>query len=125
MFPIPSIRLLAVLLLSLVCAVPVGAREPVEVSGTLRVDQPVRLSFELGEDALPAGASAAVNVDFPGRPEGARPQVRSGYPHTVVFFRAAGEYRLHVTVHRISKPSCGGVDAEELLDTELDLSVGP
>ncbi|MGE4505456.1 MAG: hypothetical protein AB7D51_08925 [Desulfovibrionaceae bacterium] len=87
--------------------------------------RPVRLVFDLKGHALATGAYAAVNLDFPERPEGERPKVRPGYPETVVVFAVPGSYLVHATLHEVVKPSCGGVEAKKLLDAQIRLEIMP
>jgi len=103
-------------------AVPGGE---VRLEGPLKAGQPVKAIFDLKEYALPAGAYAAINVEFPVRPEGTRPEVRPGYPETVMTFAEPGAYRVLILLNQISKGSCGGVTAKPLMESTLDLSVAP
>ena len=103
-------------------AVPGGE---VRLAGPLKAGQPVKAVFDLKGYELPAGAYAAINVEFPARPEGAKPEVRPGYPETVMTFAEPGRYRVLILLNQISKGSCGGVKAKPLLETTLDLDVAP
>ncbi|XXJ18781.1 hypothetical protein ACR42D_04345 [Desulfovibrio caledoniensis] len=103
-------------------AVPGGE---VRLAGPLKAGQPVRAVFDLKGYELPAGAYAAINVEFPVRPEGAKPEVRPGYPETVMTFAEPGRYRVLILLNQISKGSCGGVSAKPLIEAELDLDVAP
>jgi hypothetical protein len=97
----------------------------VRLAGPLKAGQPVRAVFDLKGYELPAGAYAAINVEFPVRPEGAKPEVRPGYPETVMTFAEPGRYRVLILLNQISKGSCGGVSAKPLIEAELDLDVAP
>jgi hypothetical protein len=97
----------------------------VRLLGPLKAGRPVKAVFDLKGYALPAGAYAAVNVEFPVRPEGAEPEVRPGYPETVMTFAQPGTYRVLILLNQISKGSCGGVSAKPLIETTLDLDVAP
>jgi hypothetical protein len=103
-------------------AVPGGE---VRLAGPLKAGQPVRAVFDLKGYELPAGAYTAINVEFPVRPEGAKPEVRPGYPETVMTFAEPGRYRVLFLLNQISKGSCGGVSARPLIEAELDLDVTP
>ncbi|MGE4424439.1 MAG: hypothetical protein AB7D39_19215 [Pseudodesulfovibrio sp.] len=103
-------------------AVPGGE---VRLLGPLKAGQPVKAVFDLKGYALPAGAYAAINVEFTARPEGARPDVRPGYPETVMTFAEPGTYRALILLNEISKGSCGGVTARPLLESTLDIEIAP
>lgn len=103
-------------------AVPGGE---VRMAGPLKVGQPVKAVFDLKGYTLPAGAYAAINVEFLARPEGAAPKVRPGYPETVMTFAEPGAYSVLILLNEISKGSCGGVRAKPLLDATLDVRVAP
>lgn len=103
-------------------AVPGGE---VRLAGPLKAGQPVKAVFDLKGYALPAGAYTAVNVEFPVRPEGAKPKVRPGYPETVMTFAEPGTYSVIILLNQISKGSCGGVSAKPLLDAELTFEIAP
>ncbi|WP_319581887.1 hypothetical protein [uncultured Pseudodesulfovibrio sp.] len=103
-------------------AVPGGE---VRLEGPLKAGQPVKAVFDLKGYELPAGAYAAINVEFPVRPEGAKPAVRPGYPETVMTFAEPGAYRVLLLLNQISKGSCGGVSAKPLIEAEMDLKVAP
>jgi hypothetical protein len=103
-------------------AVPGGE---IRLEGPLKAGQPIKAIFDLKGYALPAGAYAAINVEFPVRPKGARPEVRPGYPQTVMTFTEPGTYRVLILLNQISKGSCGGVAAKPLMETTLDLDVAP
>jgi hypothetical protein len=103
-------------------AVPGGE---VRMTGPAKAGQPVKAVFDLKGYALPAGAYTAVNVEFPVRPEGAKPKVRPGYPETVMTFAEPGTYRVLILLNQISKGSCGGVSAKPLIEATLDLDVAP
>jgi hypothetical protein len=103
-------------------AIPGGE---VRLVGQLKAGQPVKAILDLKGYELPAGAYAAINVEFPIRPKGAKPEVRPGYPETLMTFAAPGAYRVLILLNQISKGSCGGVSAKPLLETELDIEVEP
>ncbi|WP_071546243.1 hypothetical protein [Pseudodesulfovibrio hydrargyri] len=103
-------------------AVPGGE---VRLEGPVKAGQPVKAVFDLKGYALPAGAYAAINVEFTAHPEGAKPEVRPGYPETVMTFDRPGTYSVLLLLNEISKGSCGGVSAKPLLDAELDVDVAP
>jgi hypothetical protein len=103
-------------------AVPGGE---VRMIGPLKTGQPVKAVFDLKGYELPAGTYAAINVEFPVRPEGAKPEVRPGYPETVMTFAEPGTYRVLLLLNQISKGSCGGVSAKPLIEAEMDLDVAP
>lgn len=103
-------------------AVPGGE---VRIDGQVKAGQPVKAVFDLKGYAFPAGAYTSVNVEFPIRPEGAKPQVRPGYPETVMTFAESGAYRVVLLLNEVSKSSCGGVKAKQLLEATFDLDVAP
>lgn len=93
------------------------------VTGDLRVDSPVKALFDLKGYEIPQGTYASVNVRFTRKPDGPEPWVRSGYPETVLTFQVPGTYSMVFILNEVSKPSCGGVNAKTLLETEVELTV--
>lgn len=93
------------------------------VSGHRRVGSPVKAIFDLKGYTLPPGSYTSVNVRFARRPDGPEPKVRPGYPETILEFSRPGTYRLVFILNEVSKPSCGGVNARTLMETEVELTV--
>jgi len=82
-------------------------------------------TFEMGGYEVPEGMYASINVDVEKRPEGGKPDIRTGYPHTRLVFNVPGTYELRFRLNQISKSSCGGVDAVPLLETTQTFVILP
>jgi hypothetical protein len=104
---------------------PVPENGDVTLPATPQVGQTVQAVFDLKGYKIPTGAYTSINVEFPDKPEGSRPQVRPGYPQTALTFDKAGAYRITFILNEISKPSCGGVNARQLLEKEISVTVAP
>jgi hypothetical protein len=80
-------------------------------------------SFEMRVDvspaALPPGAFVTVNLERLSGPGGGRVDSLSGLPETRITCSIPGTYRLMVRVALMSKGSCGGIQADTLLESEI------
>ncbi|WP_316896360.1 hypothetical protein [Pseudodesulfovibrio indicus] len=124
----PALLCLAAALWLLLLAAPsfAGGAVPdaeMTLTGDLRPGVPVRALFDLKGYQFPPGSYASVNVRFSKRPDGPEPQVRTGYPETILIFPLPGSYAMVFILNEVSKPSCGGVNAKTLLEKEVELTV--
>ncbi|QGY40464.1 hypothetical protein GM415_10110 [Pseudodesulfovibrio cashew] len=101
----------------------VASDAELEVSGELRVGQPVTAAFDLKGYRISTGAYASINVRFEQKPDGIDPKVKTGYPKTILFFNTPGAYRITFILNEVSKPSCGGVNAKPLLEKTIELLI--
>ena len=95
------------------------------IAGDRVVGAQLVATFEMGDYEVPEGMYASINVDVMKRPEGERPDIRTGYPRTRLVFNAPGTYELRFRLNQVSKSSCGGVDAVLLLETMRVLEIAP
>lgn len=102
-------------------AVPPGAE--LHIRGELRTGRPVKAVFDLKGYRIPAGSYASINVRFGHGPDGRPPEVKTGYPETGLVFHTPGTYSATFILNEVSKPSCGGVNAETLLEKTIELQV--
>ena len=93
------------------------------VSGELRTGQPVTVLFDLKGYEIPNGSYTSINVRFAAKPEGPKPEVKTGYPRTTLFFPTPGTYRITFILNEVSKPSCGGVNAKTLMEKTIELHI--
>jgi hypothetical protein len=56
-------------------------------------------------------------------PDGAKPKVVTGFPKIRITMDDPGEYKMVVRVTLVTKSSCGGVEAEEILRKEVVIQV--
>ncbi|WP_022660242.1 hypothetical protein [Paucidesulfovibrio longus] len=118
------------LLLFLVLPGPVRAAEPAPppdanlvLRGELRVGQPVEALFDLKGYEIPMGSYASIKVIFIDKPDGPEPAVRTGYPTTTITFHQPGEYRIGFLLNEVTKGSCGGALAKNLLEAQRTLVI--
>ena len=95
------------------------------IAGDRVVGSQLVATFEMGGYEVPEGMYASINVDVEKRPEGGKPDIRTGYPHTRLVFNVPGTYELRFRLNQISKSSCGGVDAVPLLETTQTFVILP
>lgn len=101
-----------------------GARNPEMVFiGDMQVGKPVKAVFDLKGYEIAKGAYASINIRFLQKPEGAVPQVKTGYPESSIVFDAPGDYRAVFILNEVTKPSCGGVNAKILLEEVVTMTV--
>ncbi len=97
----------------------------IKLLSTAKAGTPVTARFDLKGYTLPVGSYPSINIDFPSAPEGLEPWVRPGYPDTTLTFHTPGTYKMRVILNEVSKPSCGGVNAKQLLEKTIDVVVQP
>lgn len=95
------------------------------IAGDRVVGAQLVATFEMGGYEVPEGMYTSINVDVEKRPEGGKPDIQTGYPHTRLVFDVPGTYELRFRLNQISKSSCGGVDAVSLLETTQTLVILP
>ncbi|PKN43265.1 MAG: hypothetical protein CVU60_02600 [Deltaproteobacteria bacterium HGW-Deltaproteobacteria-18] len=95
------------------------------IAGDRVVGAQLVATFEMGGYEVPEGMYASINVDVEKRPQGGKPDILTGYPHTRLVFDVPGTYELRFRLNQISKSSCGGVDAVPLLETTQTLVILP
>jgi hypothetical protein len=101
---------------------------PTPASYTARIPQtryevgagkPFEMRVDVSPAALPPGAFVTVNLERLSGPEGGRVDSLSGLPETRITCSIPGTYRLIVRVALMSKGSCGGIEADTLLESEI------
>ncbi len=95
------------------------------IAGERIVGAPLMAIFEMGDYNVPEGMYASINIDVEKRPEGAKPEIQTGYPQSRLLFTVPGTYELRFRLNQISKSSCGGVDAIPLLEKTEVLEILP
>lgn len=88
-----------------------------------RMGEPFILLLGLTPETLPMGYSLSTLIDVLESPAGTKPEILTGFPKSRVTLGRAGTYRFSVRVSLMSKSSCGGIDAEEIMNQELRLQV--
>lgn len=88
-----------------------------------RVEEPFFLLLGLDPTDPPIGYYVSVLVDIVEKPEGAKPEILTGFPKTRLTMPQAGLYSFIVRISLVAKSSCGGIDAEEILAKEIQLEV--
>lgn len=88
-----------------------------------RVGEPFFILLGLEPETLPIGYSLSILVDVIERPDGVKPDILTGFPKIRMTMMQAGLYRIIVRGSLMSKSSCGGIDAEEILREELRFQV--
>jgi hypothetical protein len=112
-----------------VAAMPSGSTDvATPVSYTARIPQtryevgagtPFEMRVDVTPTALPPGAFVTVNLERLSGPSGGRVDSLSGLPETRITCSLPGTYRLMVRVALMSKGSCGGIEADTLLESEI------
>jgi len=85
------------------------------------VGEPFFLLLSLDPEKLPIGYSVSTLIDVIESPVGAKPEMLTGFPKSRLTMRQAGAYRFSIRVSLMSKSSCGGIDADEIMNKELRL----
>lgn len=86
------------------------------IEGPRNVGAQLNVTFDMGDYRVPTGQSVAINVDVLESPAGPAPRIVPGYPKTSMVFEVPGRYVLTFRLNQVFKPSCGGVEARELLE---------
>jgi hypothetical protein len=81
---------------------------------------PFAVRVQLSPVDVPSGSFVTVNVERLSGPQGGRIDSLAGIPDTSVTLSAPGTYRLSVRVAFVTKGSCGGVEATDLLESEIE-----
>lgn len=88
-----------------------------------RVGKPFFIQLSLDPDTPPPGTYISTLVDMVASPEGAEPVILTGFPRIRLTMMDEGIYRFTVRISLVSKSSCGGIEAQELLKKEIQLKV--
>jgi hypothetical protein len=81
--------------------------------------KPFEMRVDVSPAELPPGAFVTVNLERLSGPEGGRVDSLSGLPDTRITCSIPGTYRMKVRVALMSKGSCGGIEADILLESEI------
>lgn len=103
-----------------------GPAARLDIAAEADTDTPVVARFTMLHESLSSlstGAFTSVNIERIEGPAHAKPQVQTGYPESTIIFPEAGTYTMRFQLHRISKGSCGGVNAAPLLEEERTITV--
>jgi len=87
------------------------------------VGEPFFILLGLAPETLPPGYSVSILIDMIESPEGSKPEVLTGFPKTRLTMWQAGSYTIAVRVSLMSKSSCGGIEAEQIMSKEVELLV--
>ena len=87
------------------------------------VGEPFFIQVRLDPETPPPGYYISTLVDVLQSPDGAKPQVVTGFPKIRLIMDRPGSYTIVVRVSLVTKSSCGGVEAEEILRKEVFLQV--
>jgi hypothetical protein len=88
-----------------------------------RVGEPFFIRVQLDPETPPPGYYVSTLVDVLQSPDGAKPEVVTGFPKIRITMDDPGEYKMVVRVTLVTKSSCGGVEAEEILRKEVVIQV--
>ena len=88
-----------------------------------RVGEPFFILVRLDPEAPPPGYYVSTLVDVLQSPDGAKPEVVTGFPKIRLTMDGPGAYKMVVRVSLVTKSSCGGVEAEEILRKEVVIRV--
>ncbi|MFZ0132504.1 MAG: hypothetical protein WAK95_08165 [Desulfobacterales bacterium] len=88
-----------------------------------RVGEPFFILVRLDPETPPPSYYVSTLVDVLQGPDGARPEVVTGFPKIRLTMDRPGTYTLLIRVTLVTKPSCGGVEAEEILRKQVALQV--
>jgi hypothetical protein len=88
-----------------------------------RVGEPFFIRVHLDPETPPPGYYVSTLVDVLQSPDGAKPEVVTGFPKIRITMDDPGEYKMVVRVTLVTKSSCGGVEAEEILRKEVVIQV--
>lgn len=95
------------------------------IEGSRTAGSQLTVAFDMGDYTPPSGHFVAINVAILESPEGPRPRIVPGYPETSLVFEVPGRYVLTFRLSQISKSSCGGVEARELMERTEVLEIVP
>jgi hypothetical protein len=87
------------------------------------VGEPFFIIVRLDPETPPPGYYISTLVDILQSPDGAKPEVVTGFPKIRLTMDRPGEYTIVVRVSLVTKSSCGGVEAEEILRKEVVFQV--
>jgi len=87
------------------------------------VGEPFFILVRLDPETPPPSYFVSTLVDVLQGPDGANPEVVTGFPKIRLTMDRPGEYTIVVRVSLVTKSSCGGVEAEEILRKEVVIRV--
>jgi len=94
-----------------------------DIQREARVGEPFFIRVHLDPETPPPGYYVSTLVDVLQSPDGAKPEVVTGFPKIRLTMDGPGAYKMVVRVSLVTKSSCGGVEAEEILRKEVDIQV--
>jgi hypothetical protein len=90
-----------------------------DIQPEVRVGEPFFLLVRLDPETPPPGYFVSTLVDILQSPAGAKAEVVTGFPKIRLTMNGPGAYKVVVRVSLVTKSSCGGVEAEEILRKEV------
>lgn len=90
---------------------------------TAYTGEPYFIHLNLHPETLPPGFTLSTLVDLLEYPEGAKPEIVTGFPDIRVKMAVPGTYTMSVRLSLITKSSCAGVDAQEVFEKTLSVEV--
>ena len=88
-----------------------------------RIGEPFFIQLSLDPATPPPGYFISTLVDVVESPKGAEPEILTGCPKIRLTMVDEGLYRILVRISLVTKSSCGGVDAQEILTKEVQFKV--
>lgn len=89
------------------------------------VGEPVEVLMDLTPTVPPPGYFATSLVTVLEAPPGPPPKVVEGFPKATIIAAVPGRYRFLVRVNLITKSSCGGVEADTILESRITVDAMP
>ena len=93
--------------------------------GEARVGEPFFILVRLDPDTPPPAYFVSTLVDVIQSPDGSKTEVVTGFPKIRLTMDQPGAYKIVVRVSLVTKSSCGGIGAEEILRKEVVLQISP
>ena len=90
-----------------------------------RVGEPFFILVRLHPDTPPPAYYVSTLVDVIQSPDGSKTEVVTGFPKIRLTMNQPGAYKIVVRVSLVTKSSCAGVDAQEILRKEVVLQISP
>ena len=94
-----------------------------EMQPKAKVGEPYFILVHLDPETPPPGYYVSTLIDVLQSPDGVKPEVVTGFPKIRLTMDGPGAYKMVVRVSLVTKSSCGGVEAEEILRKEVDIQV--
>jgi len=96
-----------------------------DIQDEARVGEPLFIKVRLDPDTPPSAYYVSTLVDVLQSPDGSKTKVLPGFPKIRLTMDKPGAYKIVVRVSLVTKSSCGGVDAQEILRKEIILQISP